>query len=282
MGALFNYTVYYISMSLVIFANILFGLIIGSFLNVVLLRHGARSISGRSGCMSCGTQLKWYDMVPLLSWFFLRGRCRVCHTRISAQYPLVESLNALGYGVIAGVGFPMLVQIVSFAIFSLLLIIAVYDLRHTIIPDEWVYTFAILALLNSLVIGFDQGIIDWIPMLAAGPVCALPFCILWAVSHGEWMGLGDAKLALGIGWLLGFLAGAYAIFLAFVIGAVISVCILLPLPYLMKVIRSRRLGERTRSFTMKSEVAFGPFLVSSTVIVWFALMYQFSLPLLSS
>lgn len=271
----------YLYMTLFVLPAILLGLIIGSFLNVVLLRHGARAITGRSGCMSCGRQLKWYDMVPVLSWVFLRGKCRQCHSRISFQYPFVEASNAALFGFIAATPISFPLQLVSCVIASLLLIIAVYDVRHTIIPDSWVYLFAFFAFAFSFLVAFEQGQLDWMSLVFSGPLCALPFAILWFVSRGTWMGLGDAKLALGIGWLLGLEAGVYAIFLAFIIGALISVCVLLPLPYLLGVIRRHRLGERARSFTMKSEVAFGPFLISATLFVWFALMYQIPLPLLS-
>src|SRR5271170_6149081 len=85
------------------------GLIVGSFLNVVILRRGARTIGGRSACLHCGAPLIWYDMVPVASWIILRGRCRSCGTRISVQYPLVEATTAIFFALIAPVisGIPL-------------------------------------------------------------------------------------------------------------------------------------------------------------------------------
>ncbi|MDO8561738.1 MAG: prepilin peptidase, partial [bacterium] len=73
----------------------LFGLIIGSFLNVLIVRGGVRALSGRSACMSCGRGIPWYDLIPVFSWVLLRGRCRFCRSKISVQYPLVELTTAL-------------------------------------------------------------------------------------------------------------------------------------------------------------------------------------------
>lgn len=258
------------------------GLIVGSFLNVVILRHGARSLGGRSGCMACGAQLRWYEMIPVLSWFALRGRCRVCHTAISIQYPLVEFSTGILFALIGGAPIGIIVQIISLVVAALLVIIFVYDLYHTIIPDEWVYALALFAFAASIVgmIG-TSTVLNISLFVLAGPLAALPLFALWFVSRGRWMGLGDPKLALGIGWLLGVPYGLYAVFFAFVIGAVVSVCILLPFQYITHMTSGiTRLGAVREGFTMKSEVPFGPFLIASCVLVWFAMMYGIPLPFL--
>jgi leader peptidase (prepilin peptidase)/N-methyltransferase len=112
---------------------------------------------------------------------------------------------------------------------ALLIVITVYDIKHKIIPDPLSYAFAVVAFIGLF---FGEGgatggsSLFHIPLLInllAGPLCALPFVILWGVSRGTWMGLGDAKLMLGIGWTLGFVAAVSAMILAFWIGAVISV-----------------------------------------------------------
>jgi leader peptidase (prepilin peptidase)/N-methyltransferase len=79
----------------VVLAFGILGLCMGSFLNVVILRRGRRAFSGRSSCMSCAKTLAWYDLVPVVSWVFLRGRCRACGSSISIQYPLVEGATAI-------------------------------------------------------------------------------------------------------------------------------------------------------------------------------------------
>jgi leader peptidase (prepilin peptidase)/N-methyltransferase len=271
-------------MSTVLVASLyaLFGLVIGSFLNVVILRHGARGIGGRSGCLSCGASLTIYDLVPVLSWVYLRGRCRQCGSGISVQYPTVEILTAVLFVIIGVSPLEPVAQIFSLIIIALFMSISVYDLKHTIIPDQWSYSLAFVALLSSSMLVFaHEGVAGLLSLAIAGPLCAVPLFLLWLISRGRWMGLGDAKLCLGIGWLLGVSAGFYAIFMAFVLGAIISVCILLPLPYVLRACGITRLGNRRVSFTMKSEIPFGPFLIVSTVGVWFMMIYGYDVSILT-
>ncbi|OGG50677.1 hypothetical protein A2763_03670 [Candidatus Kaiserbacteria bacterium RIFCSPHIGHO2_01_FULL_54_36] len=272
----------------------LFGLMVGSFLNVLILRWGERSLSGRSACMACGKQLRWYDLMPILSWVFLRGRCRMCGSRISIQYPLVEAATGALFASVALVPLPLgfLYQLAFCAIMALLVAIFVYDLYYAIIPDAWVWTFNALALLLVFVSplqathSIDSGQASfWLPALLAGPLAALPLFVIWASSalrglpFGAWMGFGDIKLALGIGWLLGPALGLFSILLAFVIGAVISVPLVLFssdrwrrfVEEFTPTAVSRRLAWQ---FTMKSEIPFGPFLILSCITIWFLSMYN--------
>lgn len=264
----------------------LFGLIIGSFLNVVILRHGAKSLGGRSSCFSCGTEIAWHDNIPVISYVLLRGRCRSCRSSISIQYPLVELLTAAVFAFIgaatsqelpSATGAFLLVDYCAIA--AVLVAILVYDLKHTIIPDLWVSLFAIAALLT-----YPLNIVHLVPLvpyLLGGPTAALPLFALWLISGGRWMGLGDSKLALGMGWLLGPVYGIVAVFLAFMIGAIVSLAILLPLPWYRAQLQRWGLikGIVGASFTMKSEVPFGPFLIASTLILWLMLLTHVPLPL---
>jgi leader peptidase (prepilin peptidase)/N-methyltransferase len=159
--------------------------------------------------------------------------------------------------------------VVCLAIAALLICIFVYDLYHMIIPDEWVFLFAALALLSSL-FWHDQGT-HALTIILAGPLAALPLYLMWLVSGGKWMGFGDPKLALGMGWLLGPVFGLVAVFLAFIIGALISVGILIPLSALQS-------GHKR--ITIKSEVPFGPFLIVSTCMLWLVILYGLQAPLL--
>lgn len=212
--------------------------------------------------MSCNQTLSAIELVPILSYVYLRGRCRSCRTKISPQYPLVEILAGV-LTVVAYAGAPTLYSfIATLAFLHMLLFIAIYDLRHTIIPDAFVYALSMLALMK---IWLSAGMpTDFSMMgnmldpyaLIAGPVFALPLWALWYFSRGRAMGLGDAKLFLAIGWFLGLSAGAAAFILSFWIGAVIGVL-------LMLASRNSR-----REFTMKSEIPFGPFIASATVIVY--------------
>ncbi len=267
-----------------------FGLIIGSFLNVLIVRHGARDLGGRSACPRCGTLIAWHDNIPLLSWFFLRGRCRACKGGISIQYPLVEAATAALFVAVGGAIAPSLGSLAQpltalllldyFAIVAFFVAIFVYDLYHTIIPNTWVYPAATLALLSHLLTASFAGE-GMLFTLFAGPLTAFPLFALWAVSAGRWMGFGDVKLALGIGWLLGPVYGPIAILFAFVIGAVVSLGILLPLPYIARmidVIGITRLTQGRRGYTMKSEIPFGPFLIISCITLWLTLAYGYDLP----
>ncbi len=260
---------------LTVVALALLGLIAGSFLNVLILRHGIRGVGGRSVCMSCARQLRWLDMIPVLSWIALSGRCSACKARISIQYPLVEAATAILFGLIGASLLPFPAKILACLIAALLLMIAVYDLRHTIIPDSWVWTFDLLTFLSIFFLP-PYALHDTLYLFLAGPIAASPLFLLWLVSRGKWMGFGDVKLALGIGWLLGPLYGTLAVFFAFIIGAVISVGILLPLPHIIRALARLGITSYTSSsagFTMRSEIPFGPFLVCSVFILWFLILY---------
>lgn len=261
------------------------GLIAGSFLNVLALRFGERSLGGRSACPRCGRTIFWYDNIPLVSWVALRGRCRFCKERISLQYPLVELATGALFAAAGAAPIPLFQKVVALPIIALLIVITIYDFYHTIIPDLWVYPFAALALIFSLgsplispilfspeSLADFQDLLLWI--LSAGPLVALPLFLLWFFSRGRWMGLGDSKLALGMGWLLGTAGGYGALFIAFMAGgAVGTVLLFLSSRWGKSLIPS---GAR---YTMKSEIPFGPFLTVATFIVWFAQMHSVALPL---
>lgn len=250
-------------------AIFLFGLIIGSFLNVVILRYRTgRTILGRSACFSCGTILTWQDLIPVLSFLSIRGKCRRCGSKISRQYPAVELLTGFVFLLIfwqVGYSFSaesLLSLLYLLIIWALLILILVYDLRHKIIPNSFVYTFAILAFLNFLTVTPLNQI--WrspnVWDLLAGPILFLPFFLIWFFSRGRMMGLGDGKLALGIGWLLGLAKGGTAIILGFWIGAVISIFLL--------ILSKLGLSLGGKPLTIKSEVPFAPFLILGILIVF--------------
>lgn len=245
------------------------GLIIGSFLNVVIYRlNTKRSLGGRSACMSCQNKLSWHELIPLFSFLGLQGRCRNCKTKISIQYPLVELVTGL---IFAGV-FLKLADIYNFfdlafiiayiyyaTLFSLLVVIAVYDLKHKIIPDLLAFVFGSLAFIGLFIFQnyiFLPHIPDLLEFLS-GVFIAFPFALFWLVSSGRWMGLGDAKLALGIGWLLGFTGALSGLAIAFWSGAIIGITLVI----LSKNSKIKRMG-------MKSEIPFAPFLVFGAVMVF--------------
>lgn len=244
-----------------------FGAIIGSFLNVLILRHGTgRNVRGRSSCAACGKTLTFVDLVPIVSWVMLRGKCRQCGSAISVQYPIVEMATAILFGLIGGMALPLPVTILACAIATVLLAIAVYDIRHTIIPDVWVVVYTLLAICAAFVNGEGP-----LTMLASAFVCAIPLFGMWFFSGGRAMGLGDVKLALGMGVLLGPWVGLFTVGFAFIIGS----AFFLPL---LAVSHTRYSLARGIRVTMKSEVPFGPFLVASFFIVWITAHYGYSVP----
>lgn len=242
------------------------GTFIGSFLNVLIFRHNTgKTILGRSGCMSCRAELTWFDLMPALSFFILRGRCRSCRSPISAQYPLVELATGLLFLAAFLVSENIPSAIFNALIFSILMVIAVYDMRHKIIPDAYVWAFVALGFF-SLFFDFSalSPAVPTLLSLVSGFLIALPLFMLWFVSRGAWIGLGDSKIALGIGTILGIGGGLAALMYAFWIGAIVGVT-------LMLIERLRTvfvLNKGARALTMKSEIPFAPFLILGFLIVY--------------
>ncbi len=236
----------------------LFGTIIGSFLNVVALRFNTGvGLNGRSKCMSCGTTLTWKELLPLVSFIFQKGSCKKCYSKISWQYPTVEFLAGAIFVLIL-LAFPptsaLTGAVTVFYLIStcLLLVMSVYDIKHKILPDPLVYSFAGISLLSLFIGGVSWFHIPSFSLLLAGPLLAIPFALIWLVSRGAWMGLGDAKLVLGIGWLLGINGGVNALILAFWIAAAVSV-IWLYITY--------------KKFKPRTEIPFGPYLILGFYLV---------------
>lgn len=285
------------------------GLILGSFINVFVARYKTGlGLKGRSFCFSCGRTLSWSELIPVLSFVFQKGRCKRCKTRISWQYPLVELVTGLVFVLIIAKLDPflsshyLLLATYYLLVFSILLAITFYDIRHNIIPDALVYFFIALSVLsiflihNSVFIPLEiaDGIfksMDREPALVnvhtesdsvlsltgfiiqnllAGPLLTLPLLALWFFSKGTWIGFGDVKLTLGIGWLLGFSGGVVALILAFWIGAATGVGLIA----LSRAYRyTRYLFRPSKRLTIKSEIPFAPFLVLGTLI---AFLYDIS------
>ena len=241
------------------------GTIIGSFLNVLVLRYGNLFYSKqRSGCFSCSHTLNFFDLIPILSFLYLGGKCQYCKSKISVQYPLVEFLTGLvfffTYMKIGIIGIELLFWL---TIWSIFIAIFVYDLKHKIIPNGLVYTLILLSFVYTLwPVYFGSGVDLW--LIAAGPIAATPFAFLWLVSRGRWMGLGDAKLALAMGWLLGVLGVISAITYAFWLGAVVGLFLIF-----LSRIKLSVLSQKFKNLTIKSEIPFAPFLIIGTGVVFF-------------
>lgn len=249
-----------------------FGLLIGSFLNVVILRHNTgKSLSGRSRCQSCGKTLSPIDLFPIFSFLIQKGVCRVCKSKISIQYPIVEFITGVLFLFIFLTYISIPKVILDFVIISLLIIITVYDLRHGIIPNTFVYTFIGISFFTLF---FNINTLSYtepsLMALLSGPILALPIWLLWQLSKGRWIGLGDAKLFLGVGWFLGISAGVAVFALSFWIGALVG----LSLIFFIRLMRIKKLNLGVKDLTIKTEIPFAPFIILSFLIVYF---FEFNL-----
>jgi len=245
------------------------GLIIGSFLNAIIYRLKIKKsfLKGRSFCPFCKHFLNWQDLIPVLSFFILKGKCRYCQKKISWQYPLVELITGILFVLIfrhldfrfdLTFGFWILDFFYYLLVSSFLIIIFVYDLRHFIIPDKIIYPAIFIVLLFriwDLFGNWELGIGILKPVLnplASAIVASAFFLVIVLVSRGKAMGVGDIKLAFFMGLFLGFPDILVALFFAFLIGGIIGIGLIL-----------------AKRKTLKSEVPFGPFLVTGTFIALF-------------
>ena len=238
--------------------SFIFGTIVGSFLNVVVLRYntGVSIARGRSFCFSCGHKLSWSELVPILSFLFQKGKCRNCESKISWQYPIVEFITGLLFlAIFLKYGLAPISLLIGFILVSVLLAITVYDIRQKIIPDGLVIIFSIISLINTIFIA-DVNLL-W--FLIAGPLLALPLFLISLFSRGRAMGLGDPKLVLGIGWFLGPIYGLSSLVLAFWIGAIYGLLMML----------LAKLNFSKIKLNYKSEVPFAPFLIIGFLLVFF-------------
>lgn len=226
---------------------VLFGLAIGSFGNVLSHRLPAgQSISGRSNCPHCKGCIAWYDLLPLVSYLCLVGRCRNCKQRIHWQYPVVELLSGLLFAVAhLWTQDPVLGGVLAM-IFWLLLIITVIDLQTQTIPDALNFPLITLGILYS----FLLGSFSWLALVLG----AAPFALQWAISRGRWVGSGDIILGAGIGAMLGMWPKVLIWLLVSYVGGALVVCILLI----------------TKQATRRSYVPFAPFLTVGAIITVFA------------
>ena len=254
------------------------GACVGSFLNVCIHRIPAEEsvVRPRSRCPRCGTQLAWYDNVPLVSWLVLRARCRTCRTPIAARYPLVEALTgALAVAAIARFGLTPQ-AVVAFVFAAALVLVTFVDLDHLFIPDE-VSLPGILVGLGVAALPGGIGVVD------AGIGALLGGGILWAVAWGyeratdvEGMGFGDVKLLAMIGAFLGWQAVPMVLVIASIVGSLAGVGALLTprgLAALRRVARRLGMGAalvHLRRAARRTAIPFGPFLALGALVVLFA------------
>lgn len=253
---------------MVLITLLILGLALGSFVNALVwrLHQNTKSkskkshlsiVNGRSICTHCKHQLAAIDLIPIVSWLFLGGKCRYCHKPIGWQYPLVEALTAVLF-VLSYIYWPTSFNGQGIALFVFWLAfvtgfmaLAVYDLKWFILPDKITYKLLVLGVAQAIVIlgfqpNFKQLTTITLSLLIGGGI----FWALFQVSNGKWIGGGDVKL----GFLLGLVLAdgslmVLTIFMASVLGTLVSVPLLVT-------------GKATRT----SRIPFGPFLIVATII----------------
>lgn len=197
-----------------------FGIVIGSFLNVLIYRiprHENIAVV-RSHCMQCGYQLKWYDLFPIFSYLFLRGKCRKCKAKISVQYPLVEALNGILYVVVFVFMYQqttdsLLCCVLYCMLGSALLALSVIDFRTYEIPVGFNLFVGLLGVAR-IVTDYE----NWLQYVIGGVSVSLFLLLLFVLSNGRAIGGGDVKLMAACGLLLGW----KSIILAFCIGCLLG------------------------------------------------------------
>lgn len=269
-----------------------FGLLVGSFLNVIALRYkedepvlGVRVVGGRSQCMTCQVGLKWYELVPLFSFLVQGAKCRHCKHSLNWQYPIVEFVTAIltvalpyflytfyGASVSAARGEPLLwfyfVSTVWLLIAYVSIVLSAIDLRLRIIPDQ---CNLLLGLLGALLLGFRYwhegalsnftGAYASILGMPENPLVSALIAVAFAIllfggtiyfTRGRGMGLGDLKLAIPLAIILGWPDVLIAFMASFIIGSAVGLLMIA--------------GKRA---TMKAAVPFGPFIVIGMYVAIF-------------
>lgn len=199
---------------------IVYGVLIGSFLNVVIYRvpkHESIVVT-RSHCMNCGEHIKWYDLIPIISFLILRGKCRYCKTRLSLQYPLVEFANGIGYAIIVIVKGVNIESILYCLCVSALLALSVIDWRTFEIPVAFNVFIGVLGIIRLLA---DYR--HWyIYMLGCVSVSGF-LLIIYMATKGRGIGGGDVKLMAAAGLLVGLKNIVLALVLGCLLGSVLHV-----------------------------------------------------------
>lgn len=243
----------------------LFGLIFGSALNAVIYRlHSGDSwLTGRSLCPRCKHQLHFWDLVPVVSWLWLRGKCRYCHKSISIQYPLVELGTAIAFVLayrMAGVelGLPHAwLQAITWMIFALfLIIIFVYDWKYYLILDAVIYPAAVSAFILNILLG-----VSWSDMLIAAVIGAGFFWLQYIISRGTWIGGGDIRLGGLMGIMLGWPGIIVALFIAYIVGSIVGVGLIL--------VGRKQWGQQIPFGTFLSVATFVILLYGRPILQWY-------------
>ena len=209
--------------------SFIFGATVGSFLNVCICRlpRDESVVSPPSHCANCNYRIRWYDNIPLVSYFLLGGKCRVCKTKISLQYPLVEILNGLlTLALFLRFG-PTLSFGVLFLFCSALLVITFIDIEHQIIPDEISLSGILIGFICSFFMKEHGWLNSLIGIFLGGGSLLFVACVYQWITGKEGMGGGDIKLLAMMGAFLGWKSIPFIIFASSLVGSLLGVSLML-------------------------------------------------------
>lgn len=234
---------------IILLLTFLYGLLLGSFFNVVGIRVPIKKsiVRPRSSCPTCGHQLNAFELIPVFSYLFQKGKCRGCQSRISPIYPTMELLTGILF-----VAAPYVVGwsgelVVALTLISLFMIIIVSDIHYMIIPDKILIWFAGIFLLERIIWPLNPW---WDSLL--GAVSGFTLLLIIALVSKGGMGFGDVKLYAVIGFVLGFKLVLLSFFLSTLYGAVIG-----SLAMLFRIVKRRQ------------PIPFGPFIAAGTLTAYF-------------
>lgn len=230
---------------------VVFGLVVGSFLNVVIYRMHIKDnvVKGKSYCPKCKHPLGFWDLFPIISFILLQGKCRYCDKKISWQYPLVEAVTALAF-LLVYIKYGFSLNFFVYLIYSsFLIVIFVYDFRYLLILDKISIPAIIVSIFGSIfILKFSLAQIALAILIGGGF-----FLFMFLISKGKWIGGGDIRMGIVMGAMLGLKGLTIALFIAYFVGALIGVFLIL-----------------LKLKKWKSQIPFGTFLSAATFIV---LMY---------
>jgi prepilin signal peptidase PulO-like enzyme (type II secretory pathway) len=223
------------------------GATVGSFLNVAILRtHAERPVTGRSACPYCHKALRWWELVPIMSYLWLRGRCQRCHHRLDIQYPFVELLTAILFVQVLQDTNTLFVSLGVVIVVAAMIAIGVYDLRWSAIPDS----FTIALGVGALILMVTRSM-PWTEAVIGAVAGGAFFSAQYFLSGKRWVGSGDIFLGIALGVLLGWRMLGLALFLAYMFGTIMALALLL-----------------RKRLKLSSAIPFGPFLVTGSFLAW--------------
>lgn len=241
----------------------LFGLVIGSFLNVVIdrLPRSENIVWKPSHCDYCQKPLRWYELIPVISFLFLVGRCARCKKQLSIQYPIIELVSGISFVFIYSQAADVAGMVSLIFLFCLFLVLFIIDCKEQILPDELLIILLLFCILYVFRMPQEARILHLLSGLGAGS----GFLFLWLITRGRGLGFGDVKMSLLLGVLLGYPQIVIALYTAFLTGALVGAILII-----------------SKKAKMGSRIAFGPFLIVGTLVAYFCggLLWEMWLTLL--